>query len=86
MGHASCLLARFVGMANLTGPEHFTRAEELLREAADRAKKRTEGERTRMLAEAQVHATLALVAATVHSGATSEKNMERWNTKGVWMH
>jgi len=72
-------------MAELTGPEHYWRAEELLKHASDQSKERTEGERTRMLAEAQVHATLALVAATVYSGATSERDIKRWDEKGVWL-
>lgn len=72
-------------MANLTGPEHYRRAEDLLKEATDPAKDQTEGERSRILAEAQVHATLALVSATVYSGNTSREDVERWDKKGVWL-
>lgn len=71
-------------MADQTGPEHYGRAEDLLREANDRSKNRTEGDRMRILMEAQVHATLALVAATVYSGNTSREDIERWDKKGVW--
>jgi len=72
-------------MANLTGPEHYRQAEELLKQASDQSKQRTEGERTRMLAEAQVHATLALVAASVYGGGFAKDDIKRWDEKGVWM-
>lgn len=72
-------------MADMSGPQHYERAEELLKKAGQAWPERTEGERARMLAEAQVHATLALVAATVFSGATSEEHLKRWGIKGVSM-
>lgn len=69
---------------DLTGPEHYSRAVSLLKEAGGRKQEgRTEAERARMLAEAQVHATLALIASNVHGGGTSKDDVERWKEKGV---
>lgn len=52
----------------MTGPEHYDRAEHLIRYAAS-----TEKEERRMsaLAEAQVHATLALAATTALTAPVS---------------
>lgn len=72
-------------MAELTGPEHYQRAEDLLKEATDWSKTRTETERSRILAEAQVHATLALVCSNVYGGGTSKEDMERWLAKNVYI-
>jgi hypothetical protein len=49
----------------VTGPEHYREAEKLIADAANYARPNDEGhcEADRALAEAQVHATLALVAA-----------------------
>lgn len=66
-----------------TGPDHYRRSEQLLKEADDQYK--TELERSRLLAEAQVHATLALVAANVYGGGFSEKDVGRWRDKGVFL-
>lgn len=38
---------------------------------------------TRLLAEAHVHATLALVAANVYGGGFDEKDVRRWQNRGV---
>ena len=60
----------------LSGPQHYQEAEELLKKAKfeeNATKKAT------MLAEAQVHATLAQVAATILPG----KNTNQWETFGV---
>lgn len=46
----------------MTGPEHYTRAEQLLREVRDGHQEGTDV--AAILAAAQVHATLALAAAT----------------------
>lgn len=52
----------------MTGPEHYREAEELLRDLHDGSlHDRSEGAQVN-ISEAQVHATLALTAATVHSG------------------
>ena len=49
----------------MTGPEHYREAEKLIADAANCLRPNDEGycEADRALAEAQVHATLALVAA-----------------------
>ncbi len=51
----------------MTGPEHFTRAEQLLREVRDGHQEGTDV--VAILAAAQVHATLALAAATAMQAA-----------------
>ena len=66
----------------MTGPQHYERAEDLLTQATDH-RDRTEQEKTRLLAEAQVHATLALVAANVYGGGFNEKDVRRWQNRGV---
>lgn len=66
----------------MTGPQHYERAEDLLKQATDN-RDRPEQERTRLLAEAQVHATLALVSANVYGGGFSEKDVRRWQNRGV---
>jgi hypothetical protein len=50
----------------MTGSEHYKKAEEILARRFDQVWKGAEAE---LLAEAQVHATLALVAATAMGGA-----------------
>lgn len=49
----------------MTGPEHYREAEELLAIARKPSIDGRDGAATRALATAQVHATLALAAATV---------------------
>lgn len=52
----------------MNGPDHYLEAQRLINEsryAADEWPKRA----SQYLAEAQVHATLALAAATLHSGS-----------------
>lgn len=51
----------------MTGPEHYTRAEHLLREVRDGHQEGTDV--AAILAAAQVHATLALTAATAMQAA-----------------
>ena len=53
----------------MTGPEHYVLAEKLLTEAGQA---RGEAARARRIAIAQVHATLALAAATALSGSGLE--------------
>ena len=64
----------------LTGPENFRRAAELTDKAHH---ERNTAEKTRLLAEAQVYATLALVAATVYSGNASKDDQHVWRTHGL---
>jgi hypothetical protein len=71
----------------MTGPEHYTAAESLLAEAAHVAEQG--GDMGEMLTAAQVHATLALAAATAQGalvGCTpdglegmSVRDMHAWN-------
>ncbi|MFJ6578423.1 hypothetical protein ACIQMY_20940 [Streptomyces sp. NPDC091368] len=62
----------------MTGPEHYEKAEHLLRYAAS-----TESDRARdAVQEAQVHATLALAAATALSDPTrsaARAPLPEWN-------
>ncbi|MEU6496409.1 hypothetical protein ABZ890_39535 [Streptomyces sp. NPDC046984] len=50
----------------MTGPEHYARAEQLLREVRDGHQEGSDV--AAILAAAQVHATLAVAAATAMSG------------------
>lgn len=66
----------------MTGPQHYLRAEFLLKQAT--TKDHQEGELIAMMSAAQAHATLALAAATVglahdtspHAG--SSLNADEW--------
>ncbi|WP_433475882.1 hypothetical protein ACQPZP_01900 [Spirillospora sp. CA-142024] len=63
----------------MTGPEHYREAEKLL----DNIRyERNETERSMMLQEAQVHATLALVTATLQGGQVDEKQLQDWRALG----
>jgi hypothetical protein len=71
----------------VTGPEHYARAQELLDAAclSGRVHKDYEGNAERSLAAAQVHATLALVAATAHETPSgSEIARASWREVGAW--
>lgn len=59
----------------MKGPEHYKRAEELLDKARFEKNPATKAEQ---LAEAQVHATLALLAATVHTGQATQDQIRKW--------
>ncbi len=50
----------------MTGPEHYQEAEQLLAAANRRAEEAESGFYEQTMAEAQVHATLAGVAAAMH--------------------
>jgi hypothetical protein len=63
-----------------SGPRHYQQAEELLKDARFA---RTETERAKKLQEAQVHATLALIAAVVQGGQISEKQLRDWQVFGL---
>ena len=59
--------------SHMTGPEHYTTAEVLLNNLRDEMAEspgtplRTKEQQAQMIAEAQVHATLALASATAHA-------------------
>lgn len=64
----------------MSGPRHYKEAEELL----DKARfEKNETTRASLLAEAQVHATLALVSATVHTGQGTANQKRTWEVYGV---
>jgi hypothetical protein len=60
----------------MTGPEHYREAERLLAESRTELRPNDEGhcEADRTIAEAQVHATLALAAATALIDETSRSD------------
>lgn len=64
----------------ISGPEHYKKAEQLLDEIRY---EKNETERAKKLQEAQVHATLALVAATVQGGQVGEKRLNDWKMYGL---
>jgi hypothetical protein len=63
-----------------SGPRHYQQAEKLLSEATYA---KTETDRAKKLQEAQVHATLALVAATLQGGQVAEQQLREWRNFGV---
>ncbi|MEV5659833.1 hypothetical protein [Streptomyces flaveolus] len=63
----------------MTGPEHYTRAEQLLREVRDGHQEGTDV--AAILAAAQAHATLAQAAATAMSGRGEGMHSSDF---GVW--
>jgi len=58
----------------MTGPEHYTEAERLIR-----ASTHPYADDAAALAEAQVHAMLALAAATAAAGRMSGKAAQAWD-------
>jgi hypothetical protein len=64
----------------LTGPQNFKEAAKLLDDAKF---EKNPAAKTELLARAQVHATLALVAATVYSGSMPAKDVQWWGQNGV---
>lgn len=59
----------------MKGPRHYQEAEALL----DKARfEKNETTKANLLAAAQVHATLALLAATVHSGQATKDQIHTW--------
>ena len=64
----------------MRGQEHFKKAEELISYIEH---EKNETERARRLQEAQVHATLALVAAVIQSGHLTDKQIRDWQNWGV---
>ncbi|MFE0808160.1 hypothetical protein ACFW34_11840 [Streptomyces sp. NPDC058848] len=70
----------------MTGPEHYREAERLLAVAASSDQTTYEGanpEADRTIAEAQVHATLALAAATAMSGTQNGMARVDFNAWGA---
>lgn len=65
----------------MKGQEHYREAEKLLEKAQDA--RESDAERQRCLAEAQVHATLALVVVTATGGGLSTKDLDEWKTYGL---
>lgn len=64
----------------MTGPEHYREAERLMAESDDVLRPHDEGpcEADRMLAAAQVHATLALAAATALTPGVNSPSRGAW--------
>jgi hypothetical protein len=63
-----------------SGPRHYQQAEDLLKKARITS---NEADRTRSIQEAQVHATLALVAATIQGGQLSDNQIRDWQRHGL---
>jgi hypothetical protein len=63
----------------MTGPEHYRKAEALL-EAANSGANPHSDQEPRLVAQAQVHATLALAAAT----GMQSKPSEAYRRDGAW--
>ena len=64
----------------MTGPEHYKIAENLLnRVASDDTRRLSHESRVELAARAQVHATLAVAAATATSGRMVQKNSVAWD-------
>jgi len=64
----------------MKGPRHVQEAEQLL----DKARfEKNETTKANLLAAAQVHATLAAVAAIVHTGAATKDQTHPWEVFGV---
>ena len=64
----------------MSGPQHAKEAESLLNKARF---EKNETTKTNLLLEAQVHATLANVAATVYAGAATKEQTRPWEIHGV---
>lgn len=65
---------------SLSGPQHAKKAEDLLWKAENA---KNGADRASHYAGAQVHATLALLAAVVHGGTIPEKKVNWWRQHGV---
>jgi hypothetical protein len=64
----------------MSGPQHAKTAIDLLKEAEET----TDGaEKATKFADGQLHATLALLAATVHGGNLPDKEKRWWQNHGV---
>lgn len=67
----------------MNGPQHYTQAEELLAYSDGSEARSIKGEAERTIAQAQVHATLALVAALVDDRTVGPE--ERWGGRTIQM-
>lgn len=67
----------------MNGPQHFRQAEELLAYSDSPAARSVEGEAVQAIAQAQVHATLALVLAVADTRTVGPQ--ERWGGHTVEM-
>lgn len=63
----------------MNGPDHYRAAEDLLDSIRY---EKNETERSKKLQEAQVHATLALVVATLQGGQVGDKKLNEWKLYG----
>lgn len=68
------------GLTAMSGPQHAKEAESLLNKARY---EKNETTKANLLAEAQVHATLAAVAAMVYSGSAAKDQTRPWDNHGV---
>jgi hypothetical protein len=64
----------------MSGPQHAKEAESLLNKARF---EKNETTKTNLLLEAQVHATLASVAASVFCGASTKDQTRPWEIHGL---
>lgn len=64
----------------MSGPQHAKHAKDLLWEAEHC---KNPAEKAVLLANGQLHATLALLAAVVHGSAMSEQDRRWWQNHGV---
>jgi hypothetical protein len=71
----------------MTGPEHYRKAERLLERATDPQRRHLHLEQREAMAAAQVHATLALAAATIaaaaHPGQSQTDYLGQWWDAGA---
>ncbi|TQS30003.1 hypothetical protein [Microbispora sp. KK1-11] len=66
----------------MSGPEHYRKAEEILAEAENADPRAERGDIALLLSFAQLHATLALAAATAmndHDGGMSNADFNAWD-------
>jgi hypothetical protein len=64
----------------VTGPEHYRQAEELMMRAADRITHTAAEEAEYLIAQAQVHATLAVAAVGGMSAHVPPADQEAWQS------
>jgi hypothetical protein len=64
----------------MSGPQHFKEAERLLQKVEY---SKNDPENASRLQRAQVHATLALVAATVQGGQLASDRLSEWRMQGM---
>lgn len=67
-------------MAKKTGPEHYAEAQRLIEKVNFN---KDDPANARRLQRAQVHATLALVTATIQAGELSANQLRDWTMRGL---